>query len=437
MAGRKETYAVERIPPSERVRKEIDELLTGKTKGKSQDEREQSLLILAMKRILQDAVEREQAEFLGREHYEHQSEGRGWRNGYEPKTLRTTVGKVPLSVPQCRDTEELFRSKLLDALKGRTGALERMASEMYARGLSTRDIEDVFESATGERLLSRSVVSEVTESLNEEFAAFQEHDLADYDLECLFLDAIYEALRLRAGIKEAVLCAWGVLRDGRKVLLHMTLGNKESFEAWLEMIRNMVNRHLRLPLTVTADGAPGLNQAIDQLYPKSLRIRCWVHKLRNIRAKLPREVVPEVEAEIYTIRDAATVEQGRARLEEVIAKYGCLYPSAMACLADDAEASLNHLRLPARLRQLVRSTNLLERTFEEGRRRTKVIPRFLAEKPCLKLVFAALIRGCEHWARVNFSAVELEQLDTLRRALGMAEQKTESSLRTTGQKLSA
>ena len=99
MTGRKETYAVERIPPSERVRKEIDELLAGKTKGKSQDEREQSLLILAMKRILQEAVEREQAEFLGRKHYEHQSEGRGWRNGYEPKTFRTTVGKVPLELP--------------------------------------------------------------------------------------------------------------------------------------------------------------------------------------------------------------------------------------------------------------------------------------------------------------------------------------------------
>jgi len=79
-------------------------------------------------------------------------------------------------------------------------------------------------------------------------------------------------------------------------------------------------------------------------------------------------------------------------------------------LADDAEASLNHLKLPVRLRQLVRSTNLLERTFEEGRRRTKVIPRFFAEKPCLKLVFAALIRACEKWARVKFSETELEQL---------------------------
>ena len=429
---------MERIAPSERVRNEIDALLKGKTSTKSQDEKEQSLLLLAMKRILQEVVEQEQAGFLGRERYKHQAEGHGWRNGYEPRSLRTAVGKVPLEVPQTRGTEQPFHSKLLDEMKGRTGALERMASEMYARGLSTRDVEAVFVSATGEQLLSRSVVSEVTESLAQEFEAFQQHDLTGYDLECLYLDAIYEALRLRAGIKEAVLCAWGVLRDGRKVLLHMTLGNKESFDAWLEMIRNMVSRGLRVPLSITADGASGLNKAIDQAYPKSLRIRCWVHKMRNIRAKLPRDVAPEVEAEIYTIRDAATVEQGRARMREVIAKYRGLYPSAMACLEDDAEASLNHLRLPARLRQLVRSTNLLERTFEEGRRRTKVIPRFFAEKPCLKLVFAALIRGCEHWARVKFTPTEREQLDTLRRTLGLAvDRKTEPGLQTTGQRLSA
>jgi transposase-like protein len=100
------------------------EAMAGKTKGESQDEREQSLPILAMKLKLQEAVERERAEFLGRKRCEHQGEGQGWRNGHEPKTLRTTAGKVPLEVPQTRDTEEPFRSKLLAALKGRTGALD-------------------------------------------------------------------------------------------------------------------------------------------------------------------------------------------------------------------------------------------------------------------------------------------------------------------------
>ena len=132
MTGREDTYAVERIPPSERVRKEIDELLNGKTPTKSQDEKEQSLLLLAMKRILQEVVEQEQADFLGRERYEHQAEGQGWRNGYEPKTFRTTVGKVPLEVPQTRDTEEPFRSRLLGELQSRLlgGSLGRLSCRL-------------------------------------------------------------------------------------------------------------------------------------------------------------------------------------------------------------------------------------------------------------------------------------------------------------------
>lgn len=427
---------MKRIPPSERVRKQIDDLMSGRTSAEiSKEEMLQDFLILAIKQIVQEVVEKEQASFLGRERYEHGAKGQGWRNGYEPKTLRTSLGKVPLEVPQTRGTVQPFHSQLLGELGAGTGALERMASEMYARGLSTRDIEEVFVSANGERLLSRSVVSEVTESLQQEFEAFQQHDLSGYDLECLFLDAIYEALRLKAGVKEAVLCAWGILRDGRKVLLHMTLGNKESYECWLEMLRNLVSRGLRVPISITSDGAPGLIKAIDQAYPKSLRIRCWVHKIRNIKAKLPRDAAPEVLADIYTIRDAATSAQGQARMREVIAKYRDLYPSAIACLGDDEEASLNHLKLPPRLRQLVRSTNQLERTFEEGRRRTKVIPRFFAEKPCLKLVFAALMRGSENWARIALTPAELEQLDTVRRTLGLADRKTESGPQNASQKV--
>ncbi|RLC76598.1 MAG: hypothetical protein DRJ03_28350 [Chloroflexi bacterium] len=140
-----------------------------------------------------------------------------------------------------------------------------MAVEMYARGLSARDIEDSFVSSTGERVLSRSSVSEITEVLWQEFDAFQKRDLSCFELECLFLDAIYESLRLRAGVKEAVLCAWGILRDGRKVLLHMELGNKESAEAWLGLLRNMVERGLPVPLSITSDGAPGLMSSCQML----------------------------------------------------------------------------------------------------------------------------------------------------------------------------
>jgi transposase-like protein len=206
------------------------------------------------------------------------------------------------------------------------------------------------------------------------------------------LDGIWQTLRARGKQREAVLCVWGILTDGRKVLLHMALGNKESAEDWLAMVRNMVERGLRAPLTITADGAPGLVKVIEQVWPRSLRIRCWVHKIRNIRAKLPVELANEILAEVYAVRDAGTHEQGRELAAVVMAKYESVYPSAMACLRHDLEASLNHLKLPARLRPLVRSSNGLERAFEEERRRSKIIPHFFAEKPCLKLMYGVMDR---------------------------------------------
>lgn len=416
---------MKRITPTERVRKQIEKLLSDSAESEQEEGIAGQFLRLAVQRLVQELLEAERTDSLGREPYERKSGTRSWRNGYEPKTLRTSEGKVPLEVPQVRGTAAPFRSRLLPFLGSRAGVLERLAVEMYARGLSTRDIEDAFVSSTGERVLSRSSVSEITEVLWQEFEAFQKRDLSCFEVECLFLDAIYESLRLQAGVKEAVLCAWGILRDGRKVLLHMELGNKESAEAWLGLLRNMVERGLPVPLSITSDGAPGLIGAIDQAYPKSLRVRCWAHKMRNIVAKLPRDVMPQVRAEILTVRDAGTCQEGLARAEEVMARYKDIYPSAMKCLGDDLEASLNHLKLPARLRQMVRTTNLIERTFEEERRRTKVIPRFFSEKSCLKLAFAVLWRASERWARVKFTRTELEQLDTLRATLGLAVKETD------------
>lgn len=420
---------MKRVTPIERVRKELEEMLSGGMSGRdgAGDNISGQFVGLAFRRLVQELLEAERTEFLGRERYERKVDSRGRRNGYESRMMRTSEGKVPVEVPQVRDAEQPYRSELLARLGLRTEVLERLAVEMYVRGLSTRDIEAAFESATGERVVSRSTVSEVTEVLWEEFEAFQQRDLSCFELECLFLDGLYESLRRRAGEKEAVLCAWGILRDGRKVLLHMMLGNKEDTDSWIELLRNVVQRGLVVPLSVTADGAPGLIEAIDRVYPKSLRIRCWAHKMRNIAAKLPREVTAQMEAEVRTIRDAATYEQGRARAQEVIEQYRDSYPSAISCLADDLEASLNHLKLPARLRQVTRTTNLLERTFEEERRRSKVIPRFFSEKSGLKLAYTVLRRASEGWARIRLSQAELEQLDTLRATLGLAARHAEQT----------
>jgi putative transposase len=203
------------------------------------------------------------------------------------------------------------------------------------------------------------------------------------------------------------------------VLLDLAVGNKESEECWTEFLRDVIGRGLRAPTSVTSDGAPGLVNAIETVFGKSLRVRCWYHKLGNIRSKLPAEGAEEVLAHARAVRDAPTYEAGEAQAASFIKRFGGIYPSAVKSFDEDLEASLAHLRLPVRHRINVRTTNLLERSFVEERRRTKVIPRFTSEKSAMKLVFATLIRVSERWSRVSFSELERQRLKLLRGDLGI------------------
>jgi putative transposase len=155
-------------------------------------------------------------------------------------------------------------------LDGNSEVLESLVNEMYARGLSTRDVEDAFRDSTGELLISKSAVSDITDRLWQDYQAFVARDLADVEVEYLFVDAVFEALR-RHGAKEALLVAWCIASDGRKHLLHLAVGNKESQACWTEFFRNMLSRGLRLPTTVTSDGAPGLINAINVCFTESIR----------------------------------------------------------------------------------------------------------------------------------------------------------------------
>ena len=227
----------------------------------------------------------------------------------------------------------------------------------------------------------------------------------------LFCDAVYESLRQQAGVKQAILVTWAILTDGSKVLLHISQGNKESHESWLEHFRSLVARNLPAPLTITSDGAPGCIKAIEAMWPEAERIRCWVHKMKNILEKVPAEMHEQMKSLLRDVRDAPDHETGKRRARELIEKLRRQHPSAMACLEDDLEASLNHLKLPNTHRRTVRTTNLCERSFVEERRRAKVLPRFRGEKECLKLVFATLWRSSERWRKVKFTALEKAQVE--------------------------
>lgn len=259
-----------KVPPSQMVREEIENVLHEGVGAKG--ELLSNLMNLGLRSLVQQALEEEQKDFLGgRGRYERGApESRdGYRNGYEDATLKSAEGVVGVRVPQVRDSSSPYRSKLMEFLSGNSEALERLVVEMYARGLSTRDVEECFrDEDSGELLISRTAVSEITDTLWEDYRQFTERDLSEIEVEYLFLDAIYESLR-RYGAKEGVLCCWAVTTEGRKVLLHLAVGNKESEACWVEFMRDMVARGLRTPTSVTSDGAPGLVNAVESVFAQS------------------------------------------------------------------------------------------------------------------------------------------------------------------------
>tara|TARA_B100000315_G_C14516907_1_gene559618 strand:- start:55 stop:1320 length:1266 start_codon:yes stop_codon:yes gene_type:complete len=402
-----------KISPSERIRNEITKLLNNLSPSDGSSGALSRLARLSAGLVSQEGMEAEQREFIGAERYERVSKRRGYRSGYESRYLKSAEGPIAVQVPQVRGTETPFRSKLFDFLRGNSQVLERLAIEMYARGLSTRDVESALTDEDGHCLLSRSAVSEVTEALYQEYQAFQSRDLSEIPVLYLFLDGLYEPLRTHGITKEAILCAWAITWDGRKVLLSMTLGGKESSEAWLEFLRDLAQRGLQTPLAVTTNGNRGLIPAVDQMWPNSLRLRCWVHKMRNFASKVPDDRWGEVKPYLLAIRDAQDLESAQDGVERFLRTFGKEFSNLCKSVTEDLDALLANTQLPWCQRRYVRSTNLIERSFVEERRRTKTIPRFFNEKSCLKLVFATLTRAAERWKTIPFTRTEFLQLKAL------------------------
>ncbi len=222
-------------------------------------------------------------------------------------------------------------------------------------------------------------MSQVTKVLWADYEAFAERNLSGFEVEYLFLDAVYESLREQAGLKEGVLVAWAICNDGRKVLLHT----------------------------------------------------------RNALDKVPDSARDEVKAMIQASYYAPNQDAARMIAAEVLETYQDRYPATMRSFQDDWEACTAYLRCPAVHHKRIRTTNLLERSFLEERRRTKVIPRFFTEKSCIKLVFATLSRASQRWQGVKMSEFERQQLKLLRHELSLLPEETQGIVERRAQRLVA
>jgi putative transposase len=414
----KEAYAVRRtVPPSAEIEARIDGLLAGGLAVEDPQGALSELASLGAKLIIQRAVEDEFDAWLGRARYERRPEAPpGKRNGFRPRSVQSAEGEVDVEIPQVREAAEPFVSKLFPRGKRflRTEPLKAMVIGAFVRGLSMRDAESLCDEA-GLGKVSKSTASRICKELRDRFAAFMARELSAVRLVALFLDAIYLPVR-PSGAKEGVLCAWGISETGERVLLAVMLGMRESEEDWLALGRNLTGRGLPCPQLVVADGAPGLNNAIEQCWPEADRQRCTVHRLRNLLAKLPERERERVRAAYWQALDEAdSINDGERRMRELIGELTDTgYHAAAACLADDLDALIVHLKYPLRHRRKWRSTNLLERSLGEVRRRTKVIGRFPGEHSCLSLCWAVLDLIITQSTRVVFTELERHALQQLR-----------------------
>ena len=412
---------MKRVPPSVRMKEEVEALLQGQGAGQELEDVPMDGFVRGTARyMLQVAIEAEATAFLGRGHYRRGDRTRvGWRNGYEPKAVQTEAGLLKFAVPQLRATAEPFRPQLPERLATRTPDLEALVRGMYVRGLSTQDIGALYGEAFGETRLSKSTVSRITQQLSQDFETWRRRDLSELLVVYIFLDGQYHAARQGTDEKEGVLTAYALLEDGTPVLLHLDVGPRESYDSWLSFLQDMVARGLRMPLLVIMDGAPGLVKAVKRVWPHAYRQRCQVHRMRNILAKVPRLMQATMKQLVQQVFLAPTYAKARQRGRDLITKFKDRYPAAMDCLERDLEECLTYWRFPEEHHRRLRTTNRIERLNGETRRRTKVIPRFPTERSCLSLLYASLITASKHWRGIPMTAAMLRQLQTLRATIAV------------------
>ena len=401
---------MQRIPPSTQMR----EALTAQFQAGRAGHPLRQFVARAAEFMLQVGLEEQVAAFFGRGHYERTPAAQpGWRNGYGAHTLKTEAGPLTLRPPKVRATTAAFRAQLPAGWAQTTPELRALITRAYVRGLSDRDVEGLYAEVFG-GTFSKSAVSRATAKLQAEFDAWRTRDLTELQVVYLFLDGQFHAVRAGSTEKEGILAAYALLEDGRAVLLHLGLGPRESTDAWVAFLHDLTARGLGEPLLLILDGNPGLLRAVKQVFPRVRRQRCQVHKMRNILAKLPRLAQRELKPllqQVFLAPDHRTaLRRGRA----LLARFRDRFPSAMECLEKDLEECCTYLCFPVEHRKRIRTTNLLERTFGESRRRTKVIPRFPGERACLTLLFATLITAAEKWRGVRMTPRILRALDALR-----------------------
>ena len=354
------------------------------------------------KLLLEVAMREEVVECLGRERYERGGdEPTGYRNGHRRRRVQMGAGPVEVDIPKITGALLPLRSEVLPAFKRRTAELEEVIAQLYAEGLSTRDFKRALGGFWGEAGLSRSSVSRANETLKDAFSAWRKRDLSKEEVVYLFLDGVYLKMHVGNSAAEAVLVAHGITVEGKRALLGVMLGGRESEDSWKALLLDLEGRGMKAPALVIHDGNQGLIKALRCVWKDVPRQRCIAHKIRNVLDRVPKKHQGRVKRELVKVFYAASLEEALAQVKVFAEKFGKEFPAACGTLAKDLRDCLTFYRFPQQHWKRLRTSNVIERAFREVRRRTDVVGRFPGEMAALTLIWATLEQDRMKWRGVQ------------------------------------
>jgi putative transposase len=350
-----------------------------------------------MKRLLEDSLESELLEQIQAAAYQRNPDRVDYRNGFRFRSLQTRLGViVNLRVPRSRDGR--YQSHILPRFGRQETAVEDLICDSFLGGLSTRRVGEVLEPLLGEPV-SASTVSRITKSLDAAVQRYHNRPLPT-DIVYFFLDGIVLKVKGVAKVqRKVVLAAYGVTSQGERVLLDFQVATSESGLQWEGFLNNLYRRGItetKLRLIIT-DGGSGLHDALQVVYGSVKRQRCWVHKLRNVMAKLPKRYRVECLGELRLVYMAESKDNARTRYRLWADKWKPLVPKAVECVENDIDELLNFLNEPLVLASKLRTTNAIERSFREVRRRTRPMSCFNNDDSCARIIFAVFNHQNRKW----------------------------------------
>jgi transposase-like protein len=364
------------------------------------------------RRMLAEALQAEVDAYIARFADGRGGEGRRLvvRNGYhQAREVLTSAGAVEVRAPRVNDKRtdpdtgerRRFSSAILPPWARKTPKITEVLPLLYLHGLSSGDFVPALGQFLGSSAgLSAPVITRLAETWKAEQRAFAQRDLSAVDYVYLWADGIHVNIRLEEH-KLCLLVMIGVRADGRKELIALADGYRESAESWADLLRDCARRGMRAPVLAVGDGALGFWNALREVFPEAREGRCWFHKTANVLATLPTSAHPGAKKALAEIWGAEDKDHALAAVKAFQATYGAKFPKAAAKITDDAEELLAFFDYPAEHWVHLRTTNPIESTFATVRHRTKVTKGPGSRAAGLAMAFKLIEAAQDRWRAVN------------------------------------